>query len=64
MRHLAASAAAAAGTLLRTAKIEAAAENVPESSAPFTVKGLPSALVLRKCADHELVPFASKGFKC
>jgi hypothetical protein len=50
-RFLAASAAAAAGTLLRAARIEAATENVPESPSPFTVEELPSALVLRNGAE-------------
>ncbi len=46
-RFLAASAVAAAGTLLRSAKIEAAPGDGPQSPAPFAVDELPSAVVLR-----------------
>jgi alpha-D-xyloside xylohydrolase len=50
-RFLSASAAAAAGTLLRSAKIQAAPETVPEGPAPFTAEELPSGLMLRNGAE-------------
>ena len=50
-RFLAASATVAAGSLLRSAKIAAAAQSPPQSPAPFTVDELPSALVLRNGAE-------------
>src|SRR5947207_10331762 len=51
-RFLAASAAAAAGTLLRSTLSEAAPESVSESRpAPFTVEESPAALVLTNGAE-------------
>jgi alpha-D-xyloside xylohydrolase len=50
-RFLAASAAVATGTLLRSAQLEAAAETGPESPGPFAVEETPTALMLRRGAE-------------
>src|SRR4051794_35237981 len=50
-QFLAASAAAAAGTLLPSTRTNATPEEGPQVPAPFTAEELPSALVLRNGAE-------------